>query len=621
MIFSKWSIVIALVCIIVAVIYGQYFLADHNELSNQAVNRSADEREQKSDSVHPVLPASPSEGYLGSQACIECHADVCDTYHSHPMSYSAQTVPGALTIENYELNPGFSSPKTHEYVIDKEDGDIFHHEKRLTAENEVIYDKKERIDFAIGSGKRGRSYVINREGLLFMSPISWYSGDQTWDLSPGYQPAHHKQFERRLIDGCIQCHVGLVSKTDGIKDKFDPVPFREISIGCERCHGPGEKHIQWHSAKSEKSGRDPIVNPMDLTPEAREAVCYQCHLTGEGRVLRYGRHEFDFRPGDLIEDIWIVFQQGDRISEKGETQAVSQVEQMHESQCYRMSQNRLGCISCHDPHLVPAEVDRVAFYEQRCLECHGVEATECSRATDAQNQAKESCISCHMPQRQAKSVPHTSLTDHRIIRNKNEGQAPKASQSELFTVFREPKDWNAAYDLKRARGFFYIYLAETKNKLQYAQQALELLLPLLDDNDSDEELMTQIGMAYFLVGDKAKSKTFFELALKLNPRSESALLKLTTICHDTGDYSAGIQYAKRFIEINPWRGQVYGRLVHMSGLTNQFEEGVKFAHRGLEINPASWQLHGWLAQVYQQMGKTELSHQHQKKLQQFRANP
>ncbi|QDT98952.1 multiheme c-type cytochrome [Gimesia aquarii] len=621
MAFSKRFVITALVCLITAVICAQYFLTDRNERSNQTVNRSADEREQKSDFIHPVHPSPPSEGYQGSQACLECHADVCNTYQTHPMSFSAQTVPGELTMEDYDLNPGFRSPETHEYVIDKEGGEIFHHEKRLTTENEVIYDKKERVDYAIGSGKRGRSYAINREGLLFMSPISWYSGSQTWDLSPGYQPGHHKQFERRLIDGCIQCHIGLVSKTDGIKDEFDSVPFQDISIGCERCHGPGEKHIQWHSSNAEKSGQDPIVNPVDLTPEAREAVCYQCHLTGEGRILRYGRTEFDFRPGDLIEDIWIVFQQGDRISEKGETQAVSQVEQMHESQCYQKSQGSMGCISCHDPHLIPAEADRVTFYEQRCLECHGENTTECSRPRDSQNQAKESCISCHMPQRQAKSVPHTSLTDHRIIRNKKVGYVQKTSQSDLFSVFREPKDLNAAYDLKRARGFFYIYLAETKNKLQYAQQALELLLPLLNENDSDEELITQIGIAYFLIGNKGKSKTFFELALKLNPRSESALLKLTTICHEEGDYSAGIRYAKRFIEINPWRGQVYGRLVHMSGLTNQFEEGIKYAHRGLEINPASWQLHGWLAQVYQQMGKTELSNQHQKKLQQFRASP
>lgn len=617
MTFSKWSVITAIACMIAVVVCGQYFLSGQNNSSSNIVKPHGDQQVKKTNPVHPILPSPSPQGYLGSQACIECHADICKTYQSHPMSYSAQTVPGDLTIEDYKLKTIFNSPESHEYVVEKKGEKIYHHEKRLTPENEMIYDKQEQIDFAIGSGKRGRSYVFNRDGLLFMSPISWYSGDHTWDLSPGYQPAHHKQFERRLIDGCIQCHVGLVSKSNGVKDEFDPVPFHEISIGCERCHGPGEKHVQWHSTTGEKQGQDPIVNPVDLTPEAREAVCYQCHLTGEGRILRYGRREFDFRPGNLIEDIWIVFQQGDRISEKGETQAVSQVEQMHESKCFQNSQNTLGCISCHDPHLLPAEAERSLFYEKKCLKCHGENAAECSRPRDSQEQAQESCISCHMPQRQAKSVPHTSLTDHRIVRNKKDSHTRKTTQSELFTVFREPKDVNAAYDLNRARGFFYIYLAETKKELQYVQQALQLLLPLLDENVSDKELITQIGIAYFLIGNKAKAKTFFERALKLNPKSEAALLKLTTICHESGDYSSGIQYAKQFIEINPWRGQVYGRLVHMSGLTNEFEEGIKYANRGLEVNPASWQLHGWLSQVYQQMGKTELSNQHQKKLQQF----
>ncbi|QDV49949.1 tetratricopeptide repeat protein [Gimesia fumaroli] len=613
---SQWSLIIVLFFSVTLVTAGLYLRTDPKENTPHSAPPSENPQEEKFSLVHTIPPAPSTEGYVGSQACQECHAEICKTYQSHPMSFSSQPVLGDLVFEDYEHKTSFQSPLTHVYEVEKKEGKVYHHEKRMTPEEELVYDKSEPIDFAIGSGKRGRSYVINHAGLLFMSPISWYTGKQRWDLSPGYQPGHHKQFERRLIDGCIQCHIGSVSKTKGIKDHFDPTPFKETAIGCERCHGPGEPHIQWHLASEKQQKPDPIVNPINLSPAARDAVCYQCHLTGEGRILRYGRGEFDFRPGNLIEDLWIVFQEGDRITDTGDTQAVSQVEQMHRSQCYLKSAGQMGCISCHDPHQFPSKSERISYFESRCLKCHGESTTECTRPEDSPEQAKESCISCHMPKRSAFSVPHTSLTDHRIIRHKN--QPPQTSaQTERFSDFRKPEDENAAYDIQRARGFFYVSLAETRNDLKYAQQALQLLLPLLHKDSTDEDLITQVGLAYNLLGEKAKAKAILERALKVNPNSETALRKLTEICHDTGDYKSGIEYGKRFIEINPWRSLIYGRLVHMLGLTQQFDEGIEYANRGLKINPSIWQLHGWLAQVYEQRGQTELSQQHQKKLQPF----
>ena len=44
--------------------------------------------------------------------------------------------------------------------------------------------------------------------------------------------------------------------------------------------------------------------------------------------------------------------QGDR----GQFEAVGHVEQMESSRCFRESQGRLGCISCHDPHRLPGAV-------------------------------------------------------------------------------------------------------------------------------------------------------------------------------------------------------------------------------------------------------------------------
>ena len=45
------------------------------------------------------------------------------------------------------------------------------------------------------------------------------------------------------------------------------------------------------------------------------------------------------------------------------------------------SQRQLGCISCHDPHRLPAPADKAAYYRRRCLECHEKRGAPC----DSQN--------------------------------------------------------------------------------------------------------------------------------------------------------------------------------------------------------------------------------------------
>jgi hypothetical protein len=65
-----------------------------------------------------------------------------------------------------------------------------------------------------------------------------------------------------------------------------------------------------------------------------------------------------------------IFVYGDE-SEQGHP-AVNHVEQMYQGRCYRSSTGRkkLGCISCHDPHVAVPPAKRPAYYRDRCLKCH-----------------------------------------------------------------------------------------------------------------------------------------------------------------------------------------------------------------------------------------------------------
>src|SRR5205823_5461429 len=135
--------------------------------------------------------------------------------------------------------------------------------------------------YAIGAGGRGRSYLTDRDGYLFQTAISWYAEKGIWDRSPG--------FDAELLPGrpvreaCLFCHANHAVPRDGAENHYDQPFAAGHAIGCERCHGPGEKHVLAGGALV--NGIDPtIVNPRKLSHALREAVCQQCHLEGEGRV-------------------------------------------------------------------------------------------------------------------------------------------------------------------------------------------------------------------------------------------------------------------------------------------------------------------------------------------------
>ena len=80
------------------------------------------------------------------------------------------------------------------------------------------------------------------------------------------------------------------------------------------------------------------------------------------------------------------------------------------------SERQLGCISCHDPHRLPAPAGKAAFYRRRCLDCHDKKGCALPLAERQSRGPGEDCIACHMPRPDVANIPHMAETDHRIPR-------------------------------------------------------------------------------------------------------------------------------------------------------------------------------------------------------------
>ena len=106
-------------------------------------------------------------------------------------------------------------------------------------------------------------------------PITWYTGKQKWDLSPGYEN-FNLRFFRVTNQRCMNCHTQETEFEEFSDHRFTKVEF---GIDCEKCHGPASLHIEKHEGKIELAF-DPIDNPENQDQE--KLVCYECHPMDPG---------------------------------------------------------------------------------------------------------------------------------------------------------------------------------------------------------------------------------------------------------------------------------------------------------------------------------------------------
>ena len=442
----------------------------------------------------------------------------------------------------------------------------------------------------------------------------------------------HPRFERETADDCLACHAGDVNRPAEKSTGYGSPAFSEMSIGCERCHGPGGAHVTWHESRSrdkpdETSAPvpDPIVNPAKLEAARREDVCNQCHLHGKSRQLRFGRTTFDFRPGMKLDDVWLIFVNGDRVPSDDREREVSHSEQMRHSACFRQSDGRFGCVSCHAPHSVPPLTERTKFYQERCLKCHtdaGCTVPEVERNTSPSH---GSCLACHMPRRDAHDSPHTPRTDHRILRRPDQ---PTPDQPRNIPVVEDSLLlWNVSdnaeprvpdWEIRRARGLMLAGLAEKIGPSPFAAKGLLLLEPIEEALPDDLEIQEWLGICESLTGREALAKARWTRASTKALHRESILKRLAFLAHGRQDWKAAAEYFDRLVEINPWRSDFHSRNAQVREALGDSDRAAESARRAIELNPTLSQAHELLARTYQLKGQLELSGKHRERAETLR---
>jgi hypothetical protein len=530
------------------------------------------------------LNTQPGIAYVGSARCGQCHDTEATTYADHPMGRSVSPA-GQMLPAQPKAAPSFDASGLH-YTVERRGDTVLHREALPRGGQAPAVETVAEIAFAIGSGRQGQSFVINRDGRLYQSPISWYVHTNAWNLAPGFAQ-QNQHFSRTIAESCLFCHCNEAHLKADTLNQFELASPRLDPIGCERCHGPGELHVAAHeSGVGERGGDHTIVNPRRLSPRLREAVCEQCHLQGEARVVRPGASLWSYRPGLPLDQFMSVFVPAPDGS--GSRKAVSHVEQMHQSRCFKASSDRMGCVSCHDPHVLPAERERVAWYRSRCLVCHKENDCSLSLSERREHTPADSCIDCHMPRGDSSNIAHSSITDHRIVRRPTRAAAHDAASERPLVRFHAGL-WDDSAAARRDLGVALAELGEgSTSEAQrriLARPVNTLLTPVLDRQPDDVAAWEARGQALWWDKRPREALESLEKALQRAPRRELALRTAGLVTLEMNEPERSITYWDRVLAVNPFTWKAHAFRAQALALQKQWAAAVAACDAALRLNP------------------------------------
>jgi tetratricopeptide (TPR) repeat protein len=418
------------------------------------------------------------------------------------------------------------------------------------------HELRRKVDYVVGSGNNNRTYLASENGYINEMPVTWYSEKAIWDLSPGYNRSNMR-FNRPVVAECMHCHNSYNAFEEFSVNRYTGTITEGIS--CERCHGPGQLHVDKQMASADELNRTgvdrTIVNPAHLSAELQMDVCLQCHLQGEISVFKTGKSSSDFRPGMSLKDIKTVFIE-DGLP-KGDFRIASHGGRISLSTCFTASNGSMTCITCHNPHEPVQERSRT-YFNDRCMDCHATESlTVLQKVTDHSN--KGDCVHCHMKQGATSDILHVNFTDHWIrkkidILSEKESDALFARETALkLRDFFEEEDPAAII----RKGIAYTNYYETRHsEPAYLVRAIILLEQGLQDVPEHLDGYYALARAFQLQGKDQQAAAAYERVMSLDPTHMWTCYQLGRLYLDEAP-ERSVAYLARAIHLNPDNPKVW----------------------------------------------------------------
>ena len=343
---------------------------------------------------HGTQRAATAE-YLGSDKCSWCHAAEAAAWKGSHHDLAMQTarptfVRGDFNEARFTYNnitsTFFRRGDTFWVNTDGPDGLLQDFEIKYTFGVEPLQQyliessggRLQPLSIAWDSRSRGENgqrwfYLYPGQSISHADELHWTSRQQNWNFM------------------CAGCHSTNVRKGYDAKTDSFRTTWSEINVGCEACHGPGSRHVDW--ANTSRWLRSLLWNDVGLSAPltgrhgSEIQICAQCHSRrsqiAEGYVA--GAPLLDYYIPSLIEP-GLYYPDG---QQRDEVYVYGSFLQS------RMYNKGVTCSDCHDPHTQKLRASGNAL----CTQCHAPEKFDISshHFHKPGNKGAE-CVSCHMPE-------------------------------------------------------------------------------------------------------------------------------------------------------------------------------------------------------------------------------
>lgn len=359
-----------------------------------------------------VRSATASAGDVGTfvdeTKCVECHREEAHAWRGSHHDLAMQeprpsTVLGdfdAASFTSNDLTTRFSR-RGEKFVVSTDGAD------GKPAEFDVAYvfgvvplqqyllplsgGRLQALSVAWDSEKKSWYHLYPNEKIDFRDELHWTRPSQNWNYM------------------CAECHSTDVEKGyDAATNRYDTRWF-QIDVGCQACHGPGAKHVEWAEANRDKPANDVSTAeaglPVDLSAvqsQIQIEACARCHARRSVIAPDYehGKRLMDSHlPALLEENLYYV-----------DGQIREEVYEYGSFLQSKMASKGLRCSDCHDPHSGRLKGEGDAL----CVTCHNDTAPAARPGIDTSGLKKKRydtrahhfhepgkpgsrCIDCHAP--------------------------------------------------------------------------------------------------------------------------------------------------------------------------------------------------------------------------------
>lgn len=530
-----------------------------------------------------------------SSICASCHAAIARSYRQTGMARSFYRPRAENIVEDYRSkNVFYHAASDLSFAMSERGGHFFQSQYQNGPDGKKINLTEREIDYVLGSGEHARTYLHRTDaGTLVQLPLAWYA-ESGWAMAPGYDRPDHQDARRPVTYDCMFCHnaypqIPVANAAPRSAPVFASVPE---GIDCQRCHGNGERHVQFARAGgSVEAIRASIVNPSRLEADRRMEVCMQCHLETTSSplpasIVRYERGPFSYRPSEALGDFIFHFDHARGAGHDDKFEITGSVYRLRQSRCFLESKGALTCTSCHDPHKQLRGEEASQHYAGVCRGCH---AGDFDRLVSAgRHSSSQDCVGCHMPKRRTDDVVHAVMTDHWIQRRKP-ARDLLADKTELkqteANAYRGKAELYYPAALPRPEDELYLAIAQVSQSSNLKEGIARLTAALEKYRPERSEYYLQLGDALANVGRFGEALPVYEEAVRREPESVAALERMGICLAALRQYPRAEAIFDHALKLRPASGEIWLQLGLARAGAGRIGDAIAAFQKASDIDP------------------------------------